>query len=352
MVHAGDEHTHSPVPDTPMRAAVLTPDLTVEVTRRLVPRPAPDEVLVRIASVGVCGSDVHYYRHGRIGEHVVNAPVVLGHECSGRVVSVGVDVDQARVGERVALEPQTPCRRCRECKHGRYNLCPNIRFFGTPPVDGAFCDYVTLPEDFAFPVPEEVDDDQAALLEPLSVAIAACRKGDVGPGSRVLIAGAGPVGVLTAQCARVFGASTVVVSDPVAERRLFAATHGATDVHEPGAAGEGDADVFVDASGVPSAVHAGLAALRRSGTAVLVGMGAEQVPLSVSPLQNRELWVTGVFRYAHTWPLAIELASRQRVDLTSLVTGRFGLTDVESALRATGEAGQLKPIVAPALDAP
>ena len=156
-------------------------------------------MLVEVAAVGVCGSDVHYYRHGRIGDFVVDAPMILGHELSGRIAAVGAGVDPGRVGQRVAVEPQHPCRRCGQCTAGRYNLCPHMKFYATPPVDGALCRYVTIDAEMAHPVPDSMSDEAAALLEPLSVAIATMRKAHVAPGTSILIAGAGPIGVI---CAR------------------------------------------------------------------------------------------------------------------------------------------------------
>ncbi len=124
---------------------------------------------MQVAAVGVCGSDVHYYEHGRIGDYVVDHPLILGHELSGRIAAVGSAVDPARIGNRVAVEPQRPCRNCKQCKAGRYNLCPDIEFYATPPIDGAFAEYVTIQSDFAYDIPDSVSDEAAALIEPLSV---------------------------------------------------------------------------------------------------------------------------------------------------------------------------------------
>jgi L-iditol 2-dehydrogenase len=177
---------------TTMRASVMTGVGTLQIEERPVPSPGPHEVLVEVAAVGVCGSDVHYYRHGRIGDFVVEEPMILGHELSGRITAVGAQVDPDRVGQRVAVEPQFPCRRCRQCTAGRYNMCPHMKFYATPPVDGAFCSYVTIDAEMAHPVPDSMSDEAAALLEPLSVAIATMRKANVVPGSSILITGAGP----------------------------------------------------------------------------------------------------------------------------------------------------------------
>jgi L-iditol 2-dehydrogenase len=330
-----------------MRASVLVEKGRVRLEERPVPHPADDEVLVKVASVGVCGSDVHYYREGRIGEFVVDSPLVLGHEVSGRVVAGGGSVPAARVGERVAIEPQRPCRVCRQCAAGRYNLCPNMEFYATPPIDGAFQEYVTIQSPFAHPVPDSVSDDVAALLEPLSVGIWASRKAGIAPGSRVLIAGAGPIGVITAQAARAFGAAEVIVTDPVAERRVMSERFGATHALDPTTESVADlgVDAFIDCSGATPAVRSGIAAVRGAGTVVLVGMGADEIPLPVSVIQNRELKVTGVFRYTDTWPLAAHLAATKQVDLASLVTGIFDLDHAEDALNADRIPGSLKSIV-------
>ena len=205
--------------DITMRASVLTGPQTIDLQERPVPQPGADEVLVRVGSVGVCGSDVHCYKHGRIGSMVMDGPLVLGHEVGGTIVAVGDAVDPARVGQRVALEPQRPCRRCRQCKTGHLNLCPKMEFFATPPIDGAFCDDVTLPADFAHPVPDSLSDAAVGLLEPLSVGIWANRKGGTAAGSRVFITGAGPIGAVAALSARAMGATDIIVSDPVESRR-------------------------------------------------------------------------------------------------------------------------------------
>ena len=333
-----------------MRASVLSGASSISVEQRPIPAVQSDEVLVRVAAVGVCGSDVHYYREGRIGDFVVEGPLVLGHEVSGRIAAVGAGVDPGRIGQRVAIEPQRPCRVCWQCKSGRYNLCPDMRFYATPPVDGAFCEYVTIQADFAHPVPDSVSDEAAALLEPLSVGIWACRKARIMPGSRVLIAGAGPIGVITAQAARAFGAAEIIVSDPVADRRQLVERFGATWTLDPTAedvAGLG-VDAFIDASGATPAVISGITAVRGAGVVVLVGMGADQIALPIPVIQNRELTITGVFRYTDTWPTATGLVASGQVDLDSLVTARFGLDDVDKALDADQNPGSLKTVVVPA----
>ena len=333
-----------------MRASVMTGVESLQIEERPIPSPGPHEVLIEVAAVGVCGSDVHYYRHGRIGDFIVNDPMILGHEMSGRITAVGEGVDPGRIGERVAVEPQHPCRRCKQCKAGRYNLCPEMKFYATPPVDGAFCRYVTIDDDMAYAVPDSMSDDAAALLEPLSVAIATMRKAGIVPGSSILIAGAGPIGVICAQAAKAFGASRIVVTDLLASRREKALAFGATEVLEPTAvdvAAIEPVDAFVDATGVPVAVVSGIKAVGPAGRVVLVGMGADEYALPVSHIANNEITVTGVFRYTDTWPAAIHLVNSGAVDLDSMVTGRYDLEHVADALESDTDPASLKSIVNP-----
>jgi len=241
--------------------------------------------------------------------------------------------------------------RARQCAAGRYNLCPDIEFYATPPVDGALCGYVVIDAEMAHPIPDNVSDEAAALLEPLSVAIATIRKAGIGPGSSLLIAGAGPIGVICAQTARAFGAARIVVSDPMAARRERALRFGASAVLDPTADDvatlDPQVDAFVDASGAPPAVRSGIRAVGPAGRVVLVGMGADDYPLPVGYLQNMEITVTGVFRYTDTWPAAIHLVTSGAIDLDSLVTGRFDLDHVADALDSDTDPASLKSIVIP-----
>jgi len=319
------------------RAAVLHAAADLRVEDFPMPEPGPRQVLVEVASVGVCGSDVHYYEHGRIGEHVVRAPMVLGHEAMGVVVGRGAQARRHPVGQRVALEPGVPDGTCAQCRAGRYNLCPDVRFFATPPVHGAFARYVTIEEDFAHALPDSVSDDAGALLEPLSVGIWACWRAGLRGGETVLVSGAGPIGQLAMQVAVAFGAAEVVLTDLNPHRLALGRRTGATRTVQVGAEPlEAEADVLLECSGVPAALQAGIGALRPAGRAIAVGMGPEptaQLPLAT--IQNREITLTGTFRYAGTYPTAIALAASGRVDLEATVTGRVGLGQTESALRAS-----------------
>lgn len=334
------------IPST-MTASVLrgVGDLTLE--ERPVPTPASDEVLIRVHSVGVCGSDVHYFKHGRIGPYIVESPLILGHELSGEIVAVGADVDESRIGQRVAVEPQRPCRVCEFCREGAYNLCPKMEFYATPPIDGAFCEYVLIQDDFAYDVPDSISDHAAALMEPLSVGIAAAQKGGVKVGDTVLIAGGGPIGIITGQVARAFGAVDVVVADINPARRQLAAGYGLRVV-DPAVESTEDlrANVFIDASGATPAILNGIRSTRPGGTVVLVG-SADEFPLSVPEVAMRELNVTGTFRYTNTWPIARALLASGQVELDSLVTHEYGIEQVEEALGGEGAVDSLKRIVLP-----
>ena len=336
-----------------MRVSVLrgAGDLVVE--DRPAPVPGPHDVLVQVASVGVCGSDVHYFEHGRIGSHVVEAPLVLGHEASGVVVEVGASVTRLAVGQRVSVEPGVPDFSCQQCLAGRYNLCEDMRFYATPPIDGAFAELVTVHEQFAHPVPDSLSDDAAALLEPLSVGLWACRKGEVGAGTRVLVTGAGPVGLVAMQAALALGAASVTVTDVNPHRLALAGELGATDTLDVSASPVSTSglpvDVLLECSGHPPATADAMRAVAPAGRVVLVGMGGDEMTLPVSRIQERELTVTGTFRYAHTWPAAIALAASGRVQLDRLVTGHYGLDQVRDALTAARtDARTVKPVVRPA----
>lgn len=332
-----------------MLASYLTAPETIELREVPVPVAGPGEVLLRITSVGVCGSDVHYFRHGGIGPHIVREPLILGHEPAGVVEAVGDGVSPDLVGRRVSIEPGIPDGTCKQCRTGHYNLCPNMVFFATPPVHGVFAEYATHPAAFVYELPDDVSDDEGAMIEPLSVGIWANRLAGTAFGSRVLIAGAGPVGILAAQVARVAGATEIVMSDLAEGRRRTALGFGATsavDPRETGLAGLG-ADVFIDCSGAETAILGGLAALRPGGTAVLVGVGSEQIRVPMSLVQDHELTIKGNFRYANTWLTGIDLVARGLVQLDGLVTGHYDLEHVAEALSVLPDSGAIKTMVRP-----
>ncbi|UBV45026.1 NAD(P)-dependent alcohol dehydrogenase (plasmid) [Deinococcus taeanensis] len=330
------------------RTSVLSGHRTLSFEDRAVPAPGPREVRVQVKRIGVCGSDVHYYTHGRIGAFVVQGPLVLGHEVSGVVDAVGPGVTHVQPGDRVALEPGVPCRRCAYCKQGAYNLCPDMTFMATPPVNGALSEFVLWPDDFVFPVPDTVSDDAAALLEPLAVGLWAARKGDVRPGHTVAVLGAGPIGCTTVMAARAAGATTIIAVDLEDFRLDLARRSGATHTFN---ARQGDPLAFIrnlTHGGLPAS-HAGvdvafetagslpttrltLAAPKPGGVAVLVGLPPDpEVTLDIVSAASREVTLRGVFRYANCYPAAVQLAASGAVDLDALVTHRYPFTRTPDA---------------------
>lgn len=332
-----------------MRASFLDKSKRIYSEEIAVPTLDADQVLVKVESVGICGSDVHYYKHGAIGPYVVEKPIILGHELSGVITAVGSDVAQSRIGSRVAVEPQRACKVCKQCLAGRYNLCPEIEFYATPPIDGAFCEYVKIQSSFAYDIPANISFDAAALIEPMSVCIWAAQKARIENGMTVLIAGAGPIGVIMAQVARAFGASEVVVTDVVDSRLDFVKKYGATKTINTSkeSLSSQEFDVFVDACGIPAAVYAGILATGPAGRALLVGLGSDEMVLPISHIQNNEILVTGVFRYTNTWPIGIELLASGKVNLDVLVTHHFGLDDVEQGLKTTAQPEAMKVVINP-----
>lgn len=320
------------------------------------PTPDDNEVLVAMKSVGICGSDVHYWQHGRIGSFVVAGPLVLGHESSGVIVEVGRAVSHLQPGDRVALEPGVPCRTCTFCKTGRYNLCPDVRFFATPPVDGSMAQYVVHSADFCYRLPDHVSLDEGAMLEPLSVGVHACRRGGVGPGSRVLVMGAGPIGLATLLAARASGAAFVAVTDLKRSRLEIAREMGAdatiyADSEDVlgglAEAADGQFDTSVDCTGAEEAVRTAIHATKSGGTVLLVGLGPDEMQLPIVEAATREVDIRGLFRYANTYPTALSMVASGQVDLGPMVTHHFPLEDVMSAFRVARDAtdGAVKVVV-------
>ena len=340
-----------------MRAAVLARPGVLEVQERPRPEPGAGEALIRVTAVGVCGSDVHYWHRGAIGPFVVRGPIVLGHECAGTVVALGPGAGPAglRPGDRVALEPGIACGRCPSCRSGRYNLCPEVVFLATPPVDGALAEYVVHPVAFCHRLPDGVTDEAGALLEPLSVGVHAVRRGAAVLGARVLVTGLGPIGLAAVMAALGAGAAEVFGSDPVPFRRRAAVDLGATPVPGSGTAEElraetaGGVDAAIECSGAAAALALCCASVRAGGRVVVVGMGAEHASLPILELQTREVDVIPVFRYHHTYPAALGLVRRGAAPVERLITHRLTLGRVAEAFELSRAAapGTMKVMVDP-----
>ena len=340
-----------------MRAVVLYKPHDLRIEERPIPTISADEVLVRVRTVGVCGSDVHYWHLGRIGPVVVEAPLILGHECAGELIEVGANVAHLHIGDRVALEPGVPCGRCGFCRAGQYNLCPDVVFFATPPVDGAFCEYVAHSADFTFKLPEGVTFEQGAMCEPLSVGIHAVRRAGIGLGDSVLITGAGTIGLMTLMAARAAGATTTVITDVRPNRLELARELGATaaaDVRSEDALalvqgltrGRG-VDKVIECTGVSSAMLTGLEALKRGGTAVWVGMTDDAYTIPAVNTIRKELDIRGIFRYRNTYPTALGLIAAGSVDVARLITHHLSLDRLPEAMEIahTGRDGAVKVMV-------
>lgn len=319
----------------PNRAAVMTELEHIEIKQIPEPEPEPMQAVVRIHAVGVCGSDTAYFKIGRIGDYIVDGPIVLGHEVAGEVVKVGSDVRNVSVGDRVAIEPGTPCRNCVECTAGRYHLCPDLVFLATPPYDGALMELMAIDARNLYPIPPEMSYEQGALLEPLSVGIWGCKRANLTAGDHVLVSGAGPVGLLSASVARAFGAASVTVVDPSEFRRGLAEKMGFATEH-PDAVGERTFDVLLECSGAPGALAAGMRRLAPAGRAAMIGMPKQDVALPLAELNPNEVSLSLVNRYNHTWPLAIELVASGRIDVSDLITHHFSLEESADALTLAG----------------
>lgn len=308
----------------------------------------PGEVRIGVHTVGICGSDVHYYTHGRIGPYVVEAPMVLGHEASGTVLEIGEGVTHLAVGDRVCMEPGIPNPRSRASRLGMYNVDPDVRFWATPPVHGCLQPEVVHPADFTYALPDQLSLEEGALIEPFAVAVHAVTKAGISPGDVVAVAGAGTIGVLTAIAAAASGASRVYISDVAPEK--FAKIEAYPTIHPVDAtrqelvdvvreATDGwGADVVFEASGNPRAYGSLWETPAPGGTVVLVGIPVDPVPLDVAAAQARELRIETVFRYANAYPRAIELAASPSVDLGDLISATYPVEEAVAAFERGAEA--------------
>ncbi|KAK9881029.1 hypothetical protein WA026_014371 [Henosepilachna vigintioctopunctata] len=329
-------------------------DLRLE--QRSIPTPKNDEVLIKVEVVGICGSDVHYYRYGKLRYKEVKKPMLMGHEASGQVVEVGKNVTHLKIGDRVAIEPGIACGSCNFCKQGKYNLCLTMQFCATPPVDGNLTRYYCHSARFCHKLPDNLSFEDGALLEPLAVGVHGCRRGKVTVGSVVLIMGAGPIGLVTLLSAKSFGASKVIILDLVDNRLQVAKQLGADYVLTiekhmseddivrkiQKILGESPTISF-DCSGSEICVRIVLKVTKRGGTAVLIGMGKleQTVPLSTALFQ--EIDVIGGYRYCNDYPTAIEFLKTGRINVQPLITHKFKIEDTLQAYE-TAISGKDNPI--------
>jgi L-iditol 2-dehydrogenase len=341
---------------TTMRAAVLTEPERIEIQEREVPAIGDGQVLVEMSDVGICGSDVHFYRKGRIGDYVAEDPLVLGHESAGVVDDVGASVAGLEAGDRVAVEPGVPCRRCEFCKRGEYQVCQDVTFMAAPPDDGAFTEYVAWPADFVYPIPKSMSMREAALCEPLSCGVHVNRTGEVGLGDTVLVTGDGPIGILAMAVAGAAGATDRLITGRHDEKLDIAKDLGADrtiNVREEDPAEAIDAytdgrgvDVAIEAAGASAALETAIDAIRPAGQVVLYGLG-DRFDATIDVVDHivTEVDLRAGFRYSNTYPAAIGLIENENVDVERIIDFEPDLTDVEDGFKRVIDSNVVKGIV-------
>lgn len=308
-----------------------------------IPEIGPDEVLIKVGSVGVCASDVHYYREGRIGDQVVEKPVIMGHEFSGTVVKAGSRVTGLAEGARVAVEPGKSCGECEPCRSGYTNLCRNIVFFGTPPIDGCLREYLAWPARLCIPVSDSVSLDEAAMIEPLAVGVYAVELARISGGEKLAILGAGAIGLSVLQAARLAGAGKIIVTDPISERREIAVKLGADAAIDPSDGNStaavveqtgGGADISFECAGMPDAVWQTVEVIRPKGRVVVVGIPEEDsYCFPASMCRRREVNIQLVRRSRDTGERSVEMLETKQVDVASYATHCFSFDQAEEAFK-------------------
>ena len=341
-----------------MRGARLHAIEDLRVEDLPMPAPGPGEVLLKVAAVGVCGSDVHYYKEGRIGDQVVREPLVLGHEFSAWVAELGDGVTGLEVGQLVAPDPAVPCRHCECCEEGNPNLCPDVLFCGTPPVRGVFSEYVVMPAENCFALPEGFSPAEGALLEPFGIGLYTVDLAGMQAGQTAVVLGAGPIGLLTAAAARAAGAAKVYMTEPLPYRREFALGYVADEVFDPYGTdvvaeilqltGGRGVDVSFDAAGGAETPNEAAGVTRRGGQMVIVGIPSNDmmVMTSFTP-RAKGLTIKLVRRMKLTYPRSIRLVQSGMVSVKSLATHAFPLQRITEAfdLVAAYADGVIKAIV-------
>lgn len=301
-----------------------------------------NDVLVKMEYVGICGSDVHYYEKGRIGNFIVEGDFILGHECAGEVVKVGSAVKGLKVGDKVALEPGITCGQCEFCKGGKYNLCPDVEFLATPPYHGCLKNYIAFPENMAFKLPDNVSTKEGALVEPLAVGLHAAAQGGVKLGDKVVVLGAGCIGLVTLLACKAFGATEVIVVDVIDKRLECAMNLSASHVINAKkentldkiaelTGGKG-ADIVIETAGSEFTIKQTAYAVKRGGTIVLVGLAPKDViEFDFMQIMTKEADIKSVFRYRNLYPAAIGAIADGKIDVKGIVTHEFDFEDSKKA---------------------
>ncbi|MGV0877269.1 NAD(P)-dependent alcohol dehydrogenase [Martelella sp. FLE1502] len=308
----------------------------------------PQDVRIKTHTVGICGSDVHYYTHGKIGHFVVHEPMILGHEASGTVIETGSDVTHLKAGDRVCMEPGIPDFTSRASKLGIYNVDPSVRFWATPPIHGCLTPEVIHPAAFTYRLPDTVSFAEGAMVEPFAIGMQAALRARIQPGDIAVVTGAGPIGMMVALAALAGGCAKVIVAD-LAQPKLdiIGAYDGIETVNirnRPAAEAVAEtthgwgADVVFECSGAAPAILGVDKLARPGGAVVLVGMPVEPVPVDIVGLQAKELRVETVFRYANVYDRAIALIASGKVDLKRLISDTLPFADSIAAFDRAVEA--------------
>jgi L-iditol 2-dehydrogenase len=342
-----------------MKATLLTGIRHFETRQVPEPRLVNDfDVLVRIKTVGVCGSDIHYYTIGRIGSQVVQFPFIVGHETAGIVERTGKKVTRVKAGQRIAIDPAVSCGRCDQCKAGRENTCRELRFLGAPKqLEGSLCEYVVLPEKNCFPIGESMTFEQATLAEPLAIGVYSVERSAVSAKANLAILGVGPIGMCVFHVLSMRSVGNVYVSDKIEERLAFS-----RDLN-PKWTGNPDRvdivreishiepfllDVVYECSGDPQAIAQGVQLLKPGGTLVIVGITeTDEVSFPIHELRRKEITILNIRRQLHCTQKAIDLLAQHKINLDSMVTHRFPLEETQKAfdLVANYEDGVMKAMI-------
>ncbi|HHV61804.1 MAG TPA: NAD(P)-dependent alcohol dehydrogenase [Firmicutes bacterium] len=331
-----------------MKAAVLYGPMDLRLESINKPALGRLDVLIEIKANGLCGSDIHFFKEGRLGPFEVTSPYVPGHEASGVIEAVGEEVEGFKIGDRVVIEPGIPCRLCEWCKSGRYNLCPQVRFLSAPPINGTLSEYVSVPFDFVYKFPDRLTYEEAALVEPLAVGLHAINRGGLRPGMSIAIFGAGPIGLMILQCARASGAGEIFIIDKIPMRLEMAERLGATKAIN---AAEKDAveevlelthsrgvDVLFEASGNSKVENDCLRLAKRGGVIVLVGWPDQKlVPYKLEDILDKELDIRGINRYANAYQPALGLLEAGQINLRAMITHRYPFNQVCEAFGYVSE---------------
>ncbi|MFY9178078.1 MAG: NAD(P)-dependent alcohol dehydrogenase [Caldicoprobacterales bacterium] len=318
------------------RCVYLDAQHTFTLVKEEIPEPGKDEVLIKIKANGICGSDITFYSEGRLGNFVVTKPYIPGHEASGVIVKVGSQVRGFSESDHVVIEPGIPCGTCSLCRSGRYNLCSDVVFLSAPPINGTFCDYISVRSDSVHKIPNNLSFEEAAMIEPVAVAVHAVNRANFNMGDTGVVVGAGPIGLLTLQAFKAAGGGRVICVDMVEKRLELAKELGADEVYN--VSKENDlkdiADVVFETAGSNKATGTLFNLARVGGSVVQVGWPESNVvPMNIADFIEKELTYLGVNRYANAYPAAIQWVSDGRINVGKIITHRFNLSQIEEAFK-------------------